>query len=243
MFRSVPLFVAEHRLLDDDGSVHPSHPARVDGPHPVAGATDGLATTTVYLVPTAEPRVRIAWRYAVMGSKVMHPCGMVVEPAPSTTPDEWAHIGATMVRDLPLARLERAARLIAEFSLRADGDPPGPTWGKRPSADEIPEIARDMVRKRYPDLDPDAGAGAARSWRRLVRLAEVVLEHQLAQHAGEKSPTAAIAEVRGVAPATVRGWLHQANQEGFAPPPYVAGLDVFEEIAPIDPQGDADVRE
>lgn len=81
--------------------------------------------------------------------------------------------------------------------------------------DGQPRTPAEMVRVRFPDLDPQSGAGAARRWTRLIRLAEVVQEQQLAQARGEKSPTAVIAEARGVAPATVRGWLHQATREGF----------------------------
>ena len=78
--------------------------------------------------------------------------------------------------------------------------------------------AEEIVRARYPDLDPDAGPGAARRWNKLLRLVEVAQEYQAAQGRGENAPTEAIAEARGVAPATVRTWLHRARQEGFDVP-------------------------
>jgi hypothetical protein len=205
---------------------------------PIDGAPENFASVAAFLIPAADPRVRIAWQYVVQDGKVLHPCGVKIEPAPTTSVHEWAHVGGTLVRDLPLARLERAARIAVEHGLREDGGPPSPSLGSPPSPDEIPELAREMVRERHPDLDPDSGPAAARRWKRLMRLAEVVHEQQVAQVAGEKSPTAVIAKARGVAPATVRGWLHQASLEGFTPAPYTMGLDVFAEIADADPVGD-----
>lgn len=225
--------------------VLPNHNVRVEGPNPIEGAPGDMESVDVWLIPAADPRLQLIWRYTLQGGELLHPCAMAVEPASTVPVSEWAHVGPTLVRDLPLARIERAARMMAEFSLRRGTDRPplGPSWGKPPAVDEIPEIAEAMVRERHPDLDPKSGAGASRRWKRLVRLAEVVQEQQVAQARGEKSPTAVIAKARGVAPATVRGWLHQANQEGFAARPYFAGLDVFNEIAPANPHSDASAED
>lgn len=139
-------------------------------------------------------------------------------------PRERCAVVALIVTALTSDKVERPAALVAaEFMAKVALDenlrrsPPPPSLGSPPSPDEIPELARAMVRERYPDLDPNSGAAAARRWKRLVRLAEVVHEQQMAQVRGEKSPTAVIAKTRGVAPSTVRGWLHQANLEGFTP--------------------------
>lgn len=78
--------------------------------------------------------------------------------------------------------------------------------------------AEDVVRERFPDLDPDSGLGAARRWRRLIRLAEVAEEYRAAQEAGAKAPATVVAENRGVAPGTVGTWLHYARKEGFDAP-------------------------
>lgn len=98
-----------------------------------------------------------------------------------------------------------------------------------------------MVRDRYPDLDPSSGPGAARRWNRLVRLAEIVQEHHAAVTSGAKSPTGVVAEARNVAPATVRSWLHQAKQEGFAVRANILfAIESFAEIAATDPNGESD---
>ncbi|WP_432021095.1 helix-turn-helix domain-containing protein [Streptomyces sp. 1222.5] len=74
------------------------------------------------------------------------------------------------------------------------------------------------VRSRYPDINPEAGPGAARRWARLVRLAEVAQEYREAQAQGESAPAAYVAKRRGVAHGTIRTWLHQAKKEGFDVP-------------------------
>lgn len=75
-----------------------------------------------------------------------------------------------------------------------------------------------VVRERFPDLDPEGGPGAARRWRRLVRLAEVAQEYRKAKDRGEKAPATVIAEKRGVAVGTVHVWLSHAKKEGFDVP-------------------------
>ena len=78
--------------------------------------------------------------------------------------------------------------------------------------------AEEVVRERFPDLDPEAGPGAARRWRRLVRLAEVAEEYREAKGRGEKAPATVVAEKRGVAAGTVHVWLSHAKKEGFDVP-------------------------
>ncbi|MFF9036432.1 hypothetical protein ACF090_13280 [Streptomyces sp. NPDC014892] len=211
---------------------------RLHGPDPIEGA-EHLTAVGVEFIPADYPKLRLTWEYVLNGRDILYPSGMRLEPVPGTSVDDRVHVGASFVRDLPLARLERAARMLVEYSVRqgTGGPPLGPTWGKPPTPDEISETARAMVRERFSDIDPEAGAGAARRWNRLIRLAEVVMEHQVARARGEKAPAAAVAEARGVAPSTVRSWLHQAKQEGFEPRPLVAGLDVFAEISSEDPAG------
>jgi hypothetical protein len=74
------------------------------------------------------------------------------------------------------------------------------------------------VRERFPNLDPKAGPGAARSWRRLVRLAEVAEEYRTALERGEKAPATVVAGKRGVTVSAVNTWLHHARREGFDAP-------------------------
>lgn len=131
-----------------------------------------------------------------------------------------------------LARLEdeRAATVVGESDLQQQSGRSlsRPSWEKMPEPAEIPKVARALVRERYPDLNPESGAGAARRWNKLVRLAEVVQEYQVAQARGEEAPAAAIAKAREVEPVTVRGWLHQAKREGIRPRPFAGPGQISE---------------
>ncbi|MEU0035136.1 hypothetical protein [Streptomyces sp. NPDC006333] len=190
----------------------------ITDPTPIEGAPDSLAEVVVSLVPADHPHLLVRWQYTLEDrTRITGPHGVSVHPSPETPPGEWQTIGATTVRDLPLAKLERSARQALTLGMK---DPNGaPLSGYlSPLAvpeESIPTVARETVRERHPEVDPDDGAAAARRWKRLIRLAEVWLEYQAAEARGEKAPTNVIAETRGVAPATVRSWLHHAKQEGL----------------------------
>lgn len=211
-----------------------------DGPKPIEGA-EHLQHLEVTYVPVEYPQLTVTWQYVVQDGEIQFPSGMRVEPWPALPVNERLHVGASFVRDLPTAKLERAARMAAEMRLtqgtKAVGEKLRHTYSPAGDTAEIPEIARAMVRERWPDLDPETGAGAARRWNRLVRLAEVVQEHQAARARGEKAPASAVAQARGVEPGTVRTWLHQAKQEGIAARLVPAGTFMTEVISNIHPDG------
>lgn len=189
-------------------------------PEPIEGAPDGFAQVIASLVPASYPHVLVRLEYVIRDRRrVEGPYGVRVQQAPDLPAEEWKPVGAALVRDLPMPQLERAARLAVGMAVRT---PEGaPLAGGIRSVDlavteeEIPGYAEQMVRERHPDVDPDGGAGARRRWNRLIRLAEVRLEYNQAVALGEKAPATAVAEKRGVAPGTVRTWLHQAKHEGF----------------------------
>jgi hypothetical protein len=206
----------------------PSHRFWITDPEPIEGAAN-LKEVLVSLVPASHPDLLVRWQYTIRdGKHVEGPHGVHVQPNPDTPAEKRQTVGATVVRDLPLTKLERAARQVLIFGLR---DPEGaPLSGKfpvfePPAEEDIPAVARELVRERHPDVDPGAGPAAVRRWNRLVRLAEVWLEYQAALTRGEKAPTVVIAEARNVAPATVRTWLHHAKQEGFDAPTVVSNAE------------------
>jgi hypothetical protein len=194
----------------------PSHQFRITDPAPIEGAPDSLTEVVVSLVPAGHPSLLVRWQYTLEErTRISGPHGVSVQPSPGTPPEVWQTVGATVIRDLPLAKLERAARQALTFGMR---DPSGaPLSGYlSPLAvpeQDIPTVAQESVRERHPEVNPDDGPAAARRWKRLIRLAEVWLEYQALEARGEKAPTNVIAEARGVAPATVRSWLHHAKQE------------------------------
>lgn len=196
------------------------HRIWITDPEPIEGAPEGFAQVIASLVPASYPHVLVRFEYVIRDSRrVEGPYGVRVQQAPDAPAEEWKQVGSALVRDLPLTQLERAARLVVGM---ADRTPEGAplAGGVRPvdlavAAEEIPAYAEQMVRERHPDVDPDGGPAARRRWNRLTRLAEVRLEYNHAVAEGEKAPATAVAEKRGVAPGTVRTWLHQAKQEGF----------------------------
>jgi hypothetical protein len=226
--------------MSHDGGMPRRIKVRFHGPKPIEGA-EHLQELGVRYVPVEYPQLVVTWTYVVQDGAIQFPSGMRVEPQPALPVNERVHVGASFIRDLPTAKLERAARMAAEARLTRGPAAISETWKQThvPAGDpaEVREVARTMVRERWPDLDPETGAGAARRWNRLVRLAEVVQEHQAARARGEKAPASAVAQARGVEPGTVRTWLHQAKQEGIAARLVTAGTFMTEVISDIHPDG------
>lgn len=192
----------------------PAHesPVTVGEPIAIPGSAD-LASIDVTLFPPEHPELAFVFQYLLGPGAVRYTCGFRVEPRPDIPAEKRAKVGAALVRDLPLSRWEKAAR--AAVQEKVEGATPW-MWRVASSKQEIAERAQQIVKQMHPEIDPNAGKGAARSWNRLVRLAEVVLETEAQAAAGAKSPATVVAEKREVAPATVRSWLHQAKQEGIA---------------------------
>lgn len=226
---------AAGRVMMATMSTTPGYRFWITDPEPIEGASDDLSEVVVSLVPASYPRLLVRWTYTLRdGKHVEGPHGVSVQQAPENGANEQETVGATVVRDLPLTKLERAARYALTFGLRDPDGLPLPGFSVASVArEDIPATARETVRERHPDVDPEGGPAAARRWNRLIRLAEVSLEYQEAQARGEKSPTAVIAEARGVAPATVRTWLHHAKQEGLESSNYFAEFSV---VAPASDQ-------
>ncbi|MDK1344166.1 hypothetical protein QNO09_12805 [Streptomyces sp. 378] len=198
----------------------PQHPVWITDPEPIEGAPDDVSQVYVSLVPASDPHVIVRFQYVIHeGRKIEGPYAIHVQQAPDTPVEEWKPVGATLIRDLPLTKLERVARMMLTFGQRTpEGAPLDLSAGvfePPPAVEEIPARAEKMVRSRHPDVDPDHGPGALRRWKRLTKLAEVQLEYNAAAARGEKAPATVVAEQRGVSPATVNTWLHHAKKEGL----------------------------
>ncbi|MEU1556767.1 hypothetical protein ABZ517_29270 [Streptomyces scabiei] len=203
-----------------DMTTPPQHRIWVTDPEPVEGAPDGLSQVFVSLAPASYPHALVRFQYVIReGQKAEGPYAIRVQQDPEAPIEEWKPVGATLIRDLPIAKLERVARMMLTLGLRTpEGGPLNLSAGvfeAPPPVEEIPERATEMVRSHHPDVDPDSGPGAQRRWNRLTRLAEVQLEYNAAAAAGEKAPATVVAEKRGVSPATVNTWLHHAKKEGL----------------------------
>lgn len=220
--------VAQRPGIRDDGAMAtPSNHFRVSLPEPIEGAPD-LSEVVVSLESADHPGMRFHWHYTIKaGGGVEGPHGFRIDPSRDAPPATWQTLSATAIRELPLSKLERAARQALGFPMLNPDAAQSGTWLRAVPAEDIPGLARDTVRERHPEVNPDEGPAAVRRWNRLIRLAEVWLEYQAAEAAGDKAPTNTIAEARNVAPATVRGWLHHARREGLdtSPADFWAGKE------------------
>ncbi|MGC5534203.1 hypothetical protein [Streptomyces sp. SR-10] len=159
---------------------------------------------TVSLEDRTRPGLRVEFDYTLAASQLRGPVGVHVVSA--TGPEGAApRLGVAILRDLPMARWERVARLAASV---------GPLAGLAYSRN-VKTDAEQLVRSLHPDVDPRSGKAGARRWRRLTKLAEVSLVYYRAQMSGVHRYAEAVAETRDVAPATVRSWIFQAQREGI----------------------------
>lgn len=113
------------------------------------------------------------------------------------------------VKDLPLARWEKAARAAAERRLMAGG----------PYVQHVaPEdLAQSVVDEKFPELAGATGGNALRRRNGLIHLAKMFEEYKRAEESGVENPAQVLAGKHSVSAATVRGWLHRARKEGLAP--------------------------
>jgi hypothetical protein len=95
-------------------------------------------------------------------------------------------------------------------------------------ADHYDAEAHDRVRQIRPDLDPAVSAGAARSYRSLVRQLSVAAECNALRTEGVRNAVQAIADRRGITVSTVRMLLHRASTDHgvtIVDPPTVPSLE------------------
>jgi hypothetical protein len=140
------------------------------------------------------------------------------------------------VRELPLAQWEKFAKAAAQSWFRGPDPLAGSHGGGRR------ERAETLVQYLHPELNPISGKAAARKYESLVRYAEVLDEYAQVLAAGGDDPTVVIAKRRGVAPATVRSWLHRGREAGLdaaqrdmalgsRDPRWVGQLRLFKQLA------------
>ncbi|WP_431772217.1 hypothetical protein [Streptomyces cucumeris] len=195
----------------------------------------------VSIEDSSHPYLRISLQYAIIDAHGgFQPVGFtLIQKTGETVPDELVRLGPGMIKDLPLSRWDRLAQAAVSQALlrgerqsvttavgaletyRDEVDAPSAAYTAiEPKPPHSPAEARrqraeELITRLRPDLDPNAGKGAARSWNGLVKLAEAVEEHMDEMLKGSSDPVSAMAIRHGVAPATVRTWLHRARQAGI----------------------------
>lgn len=159
---------------------------------------------TVSLEDRTRLGLQVQFDYAFIARQLKGPAGIHVVGAAGSG-GVPPRLGVAILRDLPIARWERVARLAAAL-----GPLEGLAYSRNVKAD-----AERLVRYLHPGVDPRSGKAGARRWRRLTKLAEVSLEYYQTQMSGVHRYAEAVAEGRDVAPATVRSWIFQAQREGI----------------------------
>ncbi|MFF9861118.1 hypothetical protein [Streptomyces tendae] len=195
---------------------------------PFEGDEAGRASSVaVDVSPADHPHLLVTFEYVSLPGELMGPFGLrVTQRAPVRMGEGWRlagdpqRLGVAILRDLPIARWERSARLAAQAARESNL-----AWAwEEPDADDVVAQAERVVRVLHPDVDPTSGKAGARTWAKLTRHAQVTLQWQRGRLAGDPDPVGTVAAERGVSPATVRSWLHRAKLDGITPESAAAAL-------------------
>lgn len=188
-----------------------------------------------------HPGIQAAFQYLAPDPPAqIEQVGFSVTSFAAERPNGVAPFGPGVIKDLPLARWDRVAQAavtqaVLERNIAAVSIPlepgeyqrlieNGQMYGSELPDEEIAtplrprdrrERAIEMVRRIRPDLDPNESRGAARSWNGLVKLAEAMDEYTELLATGTTDVVGEMATAHGVAPATVRTWVHRARQAGI----------------------------
>lgn len=189
---------------------------------PLEGDEAGRAKRVeVHFTPPERTDLRVTFEYVALPGELLGPYGLqITQATPLRMGEGWQlagdpeRLGVAALRDFPVARWERAARLAAQVDRDADL-PWG--WQETTDPDSIAADAERAVRVLHPEVDPASGKAGARTWNKLTRYAQVVLQWQRGQLSGDPDPVGTVASERGVSPATVRSWLHRARLDGITP--------------------------
>jgi hypothetical protein len=196
---------------------------------PLDGDDAGRANAVeVDITPAEQPDLTVTFEYVALPGELLGPFGLRIgQREPVRMGEGWKlaseplRLGVAILRDLPVARWERAARLAAQT--HEDAKMPW-LWEGVAGPDEIAAQAERAVRALHPDVDPASGKAGARTWAKLTRYAQVTLQWQRGQLAGDPDPVGTVAADRAVSTATVRSWLYRAKLDGITPESITAAL-------------------
>lgn len=189
----------------------PANPAAevtVGDPEPAPNGPAGARTVEATVSDEEHPNVAATFTYLAAAAQPLMSIGVNVHTRPDMDPMSNATIGASAIREMPLARWDRTAQAAVVQRLKdVPGEQPRP---------QLATSAENLVNEKFPELNPPADGHAARRRKGLIHLAEAAEEYALIAASGERNPAGALAARRGTTPSTVRGWLHRARREGLA---------------------------
>lgn len=119
------------------------------------------------------------------------------------------------IRDLPVARWVRGAKMVAQQAAFDDEFTPEMEFLYRADEPDVPALADEVVEKLFPDAHKVKTAAGIRRLKHLRHLAQVavIYDHSVAN--GRDDPAAEVARRFNAQPGTARTWVHRARKEGL----------------------------
>lgn len=186
----------------------PAHPAQVvvTDPEPLPEGPAGSRTVEATVFDDDHPGVATTFRYLAIATQPLLTLGINVHSRDEKPGITNASIGASGMREMPIARWDRMAQAVAvkrlSDTMATDSETTPAEW------------AEALVREKFPELSKPTDGHAKRRRNSLLHLAEAAEEYARIAATGERNPAGVLAARRGTTASTVRGWLHRARREG-----------------------------
>ncbi|RKF24125.1 hypothetical protein D7I43_27980 [Micromonospora globbae] len=122
---------------------------------------------------------------------------------------------AREIRDLPIARWVRGAKMVADLAAADDQFTPEFELVYRVDEPDVASLADELVEKMFPGLDEQKTPAALRRRKYLRHLAQVAVIYDHSVVNGRDDPAAEVARRFHAQPGTARTWVHRARKEGL----------------------------
>lgn len=167
------------------------------------------------------------WTHEEGGDRSAFLRAVKLESLPRHYEIDAAPLTISAVRNWPLARWESAARGVV--SVNPDGKAlkefldktPKGRGRTRPATDEEKRLfrAEALLWEAFPEIEHAGDTpGERRHWNGLRKLAEAAVIYRDLVTEGRADPSAEMARVKNVSPATARSWIYRARQVGLLGP-------------------------
>ncbi|MFI9466815.1 hypothetical protein ACIHBQ_04990 [Streptomyces sp. NPDC052492] len=171
------------------------------------------------LTDSDHPSLTAEFEYlAISADGRLFPRSVHIRPAPDLPIGQNTPVTAGIIRELPLARWETAARSRAQAALQ--------DWEEKVLLDSLgqPTIRAlrdlspaELVEVIEPGLKGSSRKADQRRYSSLLHQCMVAIEYTALRMEGVQDPAARIARNHSVQPATARSWLHRARNSGILP--------------------------
>ncbi|MFF2385188.1 hypothetical protein [Streptomyces sp. NPDC058108] len=188
----------------------PAHPSQVNvsPPEPAPDGPEGSKVVEAAVLDDEHPNVVARFRYLSLPMQPLLTIGVSVDSRAAGSVYDNTTIGASGIREMPIARWDRTAQAAVVQQL-------GKVMGEEPETSPA-EWAAQLVGEKFPELAEPRDGHELRRRKSLLHLAEAAEEYARIAATGERNPAGVLAERRGTTASTVRGWLHRARREGIA---------------------------